>query len=171
MVKKMKFSSQYDKHERVYSNPGDPIKIIYAGSYDENGKFELVEKGKENLYDYIQSNAESCDIYNILARFENGDETALNKVSGTYGDVTKMPKTYAEMLQTIYNAENTFNALPVELKQLFNNSSSEFIAQMDSPEMAAKFEKFNKMNQSVQNVVQSSNLNENITVESTDKVE
>ena len=78
------------------SNPGNPIKQLYAGSYNERGQVELKEDGTEDLYAFIQSFAESTDIHSILRRFENGEVNVLEKVQGFYGDVTEMPKTFSE---------------------------------------------------------------------------
>lgn len=138
----MKFKIYGQKHTRVYAHLGSPDKIVYAGIYDDDGKFQVVEKGKLSLYNEIQAEADSVDIYAMLQRFSNGDQQALNKVQGVYGDVTKMPRTYAEMLQTIYNAENTFAGLPAELKAKFDNDSNKFIAMMDSPEQGAIFHEY-----------------------------
>lgn len=139
---KFKIQDPAKKHERVYAHIGTPDKVVYAGVYDEKGKFEVIEKGRLSLYNEIQSERDSVDIYAMLARFSNGDQQALNKVQGVYGDVTKMPRTYAEMLQTLYNAESTFAGLPVELKAKFGNDVNRFIASMDTPEQTQIFHEY-----------------------------
>lgn len=122
------FKTQYDARDRIKSNPGSPIKQLYAGSYNERGQVVLHEDGKENLYDFIQSFAESTDIHAILRRFENGEVDVLEKVQGFYGDVTVMPKTYAEALQRIADSEKVFMSLPVDVRAKFGHSFSEFLA-------------------------------------------
>ncbi len=122
------FKTQYDARDRIQSNPGNPIKQLYAGSYNERGQVELREDGTENLYDFIQSFAESTDIHAILRRFENGEVDVLEKVQGFYGDVTEMPKTYAEALQRIADSEKVFMSLPVDVRAKFGHSFSEFLA-------------------------------------------
>ena len=139
---KFKIQDPAAKHNRVFAHVGTPDKVVYAGVYDEKGNFDVVEKGKMNLYNEIQAERDSVDIYAMLARFSNGDQQALNKVQGVYGDVTKMPRTYAEMLQTLYNAENTFAGLPVELKAKFGNDVNRFIASMDTPEQTIIFNEY-----------------------------
>ena len=99
------FKTQYDPHDRIETNSGNPIKQLYSGSYNERGQIELKEDGTEDIYAYIQSFAESTDIHSILRRFENGEVDVLEKVQGFYGDVTVMPKTYAEALQRIEDSE------------------------------------------------------------------
>ena len=124
----MKFNTQFDARERISSNPGNPIKQLYAGSYNALGQVELKEDGTEDLYAYIQSFAESTDIHAILRRFENGEVDVLEKVQGFYGDITEMPKTYAEALQRIADSEKVFNSLPVEVRAKFGHSFSQFLA-------------------------------------------
>ncbi len=124
----MAFKTQYDARDRIVSNPGNPIKQLYAGSYNERGQVVLREDGTENLYDYIQSFAESTDIHAIMRRFENGEVDVLEKVQGFYGDVTEMPRTYAEALQRIADSEKVFMSLPVDVRAKFGHSFSEFLA-------------------------------------------
>lgn len=122
------FKTQYDARDRIESNPGNPIKQLYVGSYNERGQVVLKEDGTENLYDLIQSFAESTDIHAILRRFENGEVDVLEKVQGFYGDLTDMPKTYAEALQRIADSEKVFMSLPVDVRAKFGHSFSEFLA-------------------------------------------
>lgn len=122
------FKTQYDARDRIVSNAGSPIKQLYAGSYNERGQVELKEDGTENLYDFIQSFAESTDIHAIMRRFENGEVDVLEKVQGFYGDVTEMPKTYAEALQRIADSEKVFMSLPVDVRAKFGHSFSEFLS-------------------------------------------
>ena len=122
------FKTQYDARDRIESNPGNPIKQLYAGSYNERGQVELVDDGTEDLYAFIQSFAESTDIHFILKRFQNGEVDVLEKVQGFYGDITEMPKTYAEALQRISDSEKVFMSLPVEVRAKFGHSFSQFLA-------------------------------------------
>lgn len=122
------FKTQYDARDRIQSHPGNPIKQLYAGSYNERGQVELKEDGTEDLYAYIQSFAESTDIHSILKRFENGETDVFEKVQGFYGDVTEMPHTYAEALQRISDSEKVFMSLPVEVRAKFNHSFTEFLS-------------------------------------------
>uniref|UniRef100_A0AAU8AX05 Internal scaffolding protein n=1 Tax=Dulem virus 147 TaxID=3145624 RepID=A0AAU8AX05_9VIRU len=124
----MKFNTQYGSHERVVSNPGNPIKQLYSGAYNEKGQVELREDGTEDLYAFIQSFAESTDIHSIMRRFSNGEVDVLEKVQGFYGDITDMPGTYAEALQRIADSEKVFMSLPVEVRAKFGHNFSEFLA-------------------------------------------
>lgn len=140
----MKFDSkvlgktQYANRERVLTNPGNPIKQLYSGSYNERGQVELKEDGTEDLYAFIQSFAESTDIHAILKRFESGEVDVLEKVQGFYGDITEMPRTYAEALQRIADSEKVFMSLPVEVRAKFGHSFSEFLAQSQDADFLDK---------------------------------
>ena len=122
------FKTQYDARDRISTHPGNPIKQLFTGSYNERGQVELKEDGTEDLYAYIQSFAESTDIHSILKRYENGEVDVLEKVQGFYADITEMPHTYAEALQRIADSEKVFMSLPVEVRAKFGHSFSEFLA-------------------------------------------
>lgn len=122
------FKTQYDARDRIKTHPGNPIKQLYSGSYNERGQVELKEDGTEDIYAYIQSFADSTDIHSILRRYQNGEVDVLEKVQGFYGDITEMPKTYAEALQRIADSEKVFWSLPVDVRAKFGHSFSEFLA-------------------------------------------
>lgn len=134
----MKFRTQYDPHDPVYQEPGSPEKLIYSPRYDDSGVLDLVVTGKEDLYGYIQSHKESTDIHVLLKRFANGEEDVLQRMQGFYGDVTSMPKTYAEVLNAVIVGEETFARLPVDVKQRFDNSFAVWLSSMDSPDFAER---------------------------------
>lgn len=130
----MQFKTQYDARERLFSNPGDPIHITYAGHYDDKGRVVLVESGRENIYDQIQSHAESCDIHVLMKRYMNGDVSALSQAQGQFLDVTDFPKTYADMLNFVNDMERSFMSLPAEVRVKFGNSFSEYLAASGAPD-------------------------------------
>lgn len=121
------------------SNPGSPIHVIFAPHVLPSGEVELVESGSENLQDYINAFHDSTDINTIMSRVRQGELELLNKRPGSYGDFTKMPKTYAEVLQLQINARNLFNGLPSDLRRSFDNDPDIFLAS------AGSFEWFDKM--------------------------
>ena len=130
----MQFKTQYDARERLFSNPGDPIHITYAGHYDEKGRVVLEESGRENIYDQIQSHADSCDIHVLMKRYMNGDVSALSQAQGQFLDVTDFPKTYADMLNFVNDMERSFMSLPAEVRAKFGNSFSEYLAASGAPD-------------------------------------
>lgn len=125
-----KFKTQFHERKRFFTNPGNPIIVKYGASYDEAGRVQLVEEGTENLYDFIQSFADSCDIHVLLKRYSNGEVDVLSKVQGMYGDFTEFPTTYAELLNTVNRGEAMFNEFPVDVRAKFNHNFAEFMASL-----------------------------------------
>lgn len=123
-----------ESHPRVYTTPGEKVKTLYSPTFDEFGHMELRESGKENLYDFIQSHKESCDIHVILARFVNGDTSALARRQMFYADLTDFPTTYADVVNTMHGAEDYFTHLPVEVRAKFGHDFNKFLASLDNPQ-------------------------------------
>lgn len=97
------------------------------------GKKELKKSGKTNVYEKIQKSKDATLIYNIIERYQNGDISALEQKQGVYGDFTNLPTTLAEAQQILINAEKTFMSLPLEERQKYNHSVSEFLAEVTKP--------------------------------------
>lgn len=129
-----KFPTVYSSREPVYSETGSPTKEAYAPVIKDDGSFELEVVGKINVYDEIQSHADSCDINIILERYARGDVTALSRRQGLFADLSEMPRTYAEMLNVVIKAQAEFEALPANVKEKFDNDVNKFISRMDDVE-------------------------------------
>lgn len=129
----MNFRTMYDDFERVPSNPGSPEEPEYAPVVDESGAISLEVVGTTDVRSFIDSFRESCDLNVILARYANGDVSALSQRQGTFFDATAMPSTYAEMLQTVITAEAEFNKLPLVVRERFDNSFQKWLSLMDNP--------------------------------------
>uniref|UniRef100_A0AAU8AV11 Internal scaffolding protein n=1 Tax=Dulem virus 151 TaxID=3145628 RepID=A0AAU8AV11_9VIRU len=123
----MNFETRYRKPRRFEANLGTPIKQLYQAEYDKDGTLNLIESGRENLYDYIQSHKDSVDIHVLLQRYKNGDISALTRAQGTFGDFTEMPTSYAELLNNLIRGEAYFNELPVEVRARFDHSFQKWL--------------------------------------------
>ena len=137
----MKFDTQFTRLgvPGAKTVSGSGMKDTYKMHVDADGKRELKKSGEYNLYADIQSYKDSVSIDYILTRFVNGDETALSRVQGIYGDFTQMPTTMAELQQRVIDAEHLFNNLPLDIREQYNFSASEFFAQLDSDKTKAIF--------------------------------
>ncbi len=154
----MKFDTQYNRLgvSGVKTTSGSGMKDTYKMHVDPDGKRELKKSGEYNLYADIQSYKDSVSIDYILTRFVNGDETALSRAQGIYGDFTQMPTTMAELQQRVIDAEHLFNNLPLDIREQYNFSASEFFAQLDSDKTKAIFAPPEEVKESVaEEVVQS----------------
>lgn len=121
-----------------FSCGGSPIREIRSPFVDIDGSITVKVTGKENLQDYINSFKDSCNVEFLVSRAVNGDLDALNQRQAMYGDFTKMPKTYAEMLQFMINAQTYFDTLSSEQKASFDNDVSKFIASFDQEDFLEK---------------------------------
>lgn len=130
---------RFDERKELFTNPGSPIHQLYAPKVDNDGNITLVEAGVENTDDYINSFAEETDINILISRMQNGDMSMLNS-PGVYGDFTKMPKTYAEVLQLQIDSKRLYDSLPADIKQKFDHDSNKFFAQAGTEDWYKKIE-------------------------------
>lgn len=122
----------------IYSESGSNIEILYTPHVNEDGSIDLIESGKKDIQEEIQSYLESCDINVIISRVLNGESELLNQRKAMYGDFTNMPKTYAEMLQLQINSKQLFDALPIDVKEKFDNDVNKFFASAGTEEWIDK---------------------------------
>lgn len=126
------FRNKYEDHKPVYADPGSPIKIEYQLRIIDNSE-EIVETGKSNLYEYIQSHADSVDITKILERCALiQDYSMLNRMPSAFMDVTEMPSNLAEAYAQVQDAKNFFDRMPIDIKEKYQNNFVEFISDIGS---------------------------------------
>lgn len=113
------------------TDPGSKVKKTYSGRYDKDGVLVLDYTGDVNVYDEIQSYAEQCDINNIMRRYMAGDSDVLSKVQGFYFDCTSLPDNMPELLNKFNYAQEEFEKLPADFKELYGNDFAQFICQFD----------------------------------------
>lgn len=123
---------------KFVSNPGSPLKEKFHGKVMDSGEIVLVSDGFDNLQDYIESFAEETKIENIINRVNNGEIDLLNAATGAYIDSVGMPKTYAEILQTVIDGQKVFERLPVDIKEKFGNDFNVWFSQIDDPDFMVK---------------------------------
>lgn len=124
--------------KHFYSNPGSPIVDKYGSHIAPNGDVIVEVTGKEDLYSYIQSFAESCDIHVILKKFLAGDESVLNQRVGAFIDTTDYPTNLADFLNLTNKAKDLFATLPVEIKERFDNDENKFITSLGTDDFINK---------------------------------
>lgn len=120
-----------------FSNAGSPFREIRQPVV-RDGKVVVEVVGKENFNDFINSFADSCDINVLVSRAVNGEPEVLNRRQGMYGDFTQFPKTYAEVLQRVINANSLFDSLPADIRVRFDNDVYKFISEMDNADWFEK---------------------------------
>lgn len=132
LSKEFKFEPwRYKRYRSPFSETGKPVKVTYSSKFDEKGNIVLEPVGEENVYDYIQSFAESVDINNILARYQSGDTSALNQAQGAFGDFSDVPDNWADVLNVVNAGKVNFDKMPPEFKEKFGNDFYRFVCTCD----------------------------------------
>lgn len=116
---------------RPFSNPGVPYEVNYSAKLEKDGTINLVADGSFDLYAQIQSHKDSCSVELALKRFALGDESALQRTQGAFGDFTAFPNTFAEVLQVMIDSRTYFDALPADVRRNFDFDFNKFIASLD----------------------------------------
>lgn len=123
------------------TDPGVRLITTYKLSYDDDGTKELVVDGYKDIYEEIQSHADSVDIHKIVERCTmTGDMSELYKTEGFYGDLAMFPTTRAEALQMLAEAQNIWDKLPVDVKKKFDNNVDNFFSTAFTDEWTKKLE-------------------------------
>lgn len=143
MAKKKLFNTKYDDIVILPTEPGCPVIDNFRYEYDrDTGVKTLVRDGSTNVYNYIQAHCDSADINNIVARYNNGDNNALNEVNGFYMDVKDIPDNIADLKNYILRTDELFNKLPVEIKEKFGFSSVKFWSDYGTDEFKEKINNY-----------------------------
>lgn len=119
---------------RFISNPGTNKHIDYVSKIEKDGTVSLKENGFYDTDEMIESHRASTELSTLISRYKNGDLSALNQVNGFYADVSDAPKNLAEAMQYVLNAENIFNALPVDKKKIYGSDFRKWLADFGSEE-------------------------------------
>lgn len=123
----LKFRNQFTNDSNVFvCNPGSKIVAEYGLVTAEDGSTSVGVVGEKNLDAIIQSNKDTGNVALLVAKYNAGDEEALNRVRGVYGDFRNMPTTYAEMVSRLNECRSLFEALPVDIKEQFDNNPDVF---------------------------------------------
>lgn len=108
----------YDPNSFI-TPPGHRYQATYSSEVLENGMIELVESGRIDLWALHDAGAESCDINNIVARFQNGDISVLQRVQGSFADVSGLPKDLRGMVELGRSSVGLYDRLPDSVKDKF----------------------------------------------------
>lgn len=126
------------------SASGDKIRRTFRWRHDSEGKKELILDEEVDRDAEIQSFLEETKIENIIRRATFDPEVA-QKLGATLGDAepidyTEMPTTLAEAQNLMIQAEQTWDKLPSETKQRFDNDVDKFIHDYGTVEWAKKLD-------------------------------
>lgn len=124
------------------SASGDKIRRTFRWKYNKEGKKELTLDEEIDRDAEIQSFLEETKIENIIKRATFDPEVA-KRLGASLGDdepidYTEMPETLAEAQNLMLMAEQTWDKLPSETKQQFDNDVDKFIHNYGTIEWAKK---------------------------------
>lgn len=109
------------------SNPGAPTMPKWRSVVMRDGDVVLKPDGERMLDLEIQSYRDSVDLNIIIQRFVDGDVNAIpNPKNAVYADLTHLPTTRQEVLQTVIDAEARFSELPASVRQQYGDNWQNF---------------------------------------------
>lgn len=124
----MSFRKLVNKKNRIRkpNHTGDKIAIVRGWIY-KDGEYQYLPKGSpHNHYEETQAARDSVDLKKILARYEAGDASALDRVNGFYLDTVELPRSIGEMYDAMSNAQSVFEAMPAEIREQYGNNPATF---------------------------------------------
>lgn len=132
--------ANHNEKERKETEAGQRTRLTFRWTYDDKGNKSLVQDEEIDRDAEIQSYLEETKIENIINRAAF-DPSIAQKLGAQLNDAepqdyTNMPRTLAEAQNMMIQAENTWNKLPREIKQKFDNDVNKFIANFGTAEWA-----------------------------------
>lgn len=133
------FVNWHEEFEKPISNSGTRYKSVFSAFYNADGVLELEEIRTKDIYTEIQAYKDSVDINTIMKKYQNGDDSVLNKVQGFFADVTGLPKDMQSMFNSIKQTEEFFEQLPADVKTLYNNDFHQFMFQYEPQDFIHRY--------------------------------
>lgn len=131
-MNKTTFASRLILKGRRTAEPGKRMQLTREMVIDENGHKTLKITGEEDIYEFIQASLEESKIENILKRATGEDLMKMALSENDIVDITGAPTTLAEAQSLIEATRNSFEKLPPAIKEKFNFSAEEYVAQYGS---------------------------------------
>lgn len=122
----------HNEKERKETEAGRKTRLTFRWAYDDKGNKSLVQDEEIDRDAEIQSYLEETKIENIINRAAF-DPSIVQKLGAKLSDAepqdfTTMPSTLAEAQNLMIQTEQTWDKLPKEIKQKFDNDVDKFIA-------------------------------------------
>lgn len=132
--------ANHNEKERKETEAGKKVRLTFRWTYDDKGNKSLVQDEEIDRDAEIQSYLEETKIENIINRAAFDPSIAQKLYSQLNDsepqDFTNMPSTLAEAQNLMIQAEQTWDKLPREIKQKFDNDVDKFIANFGTVEWA-----------------------------------
>lgn len=139
------WKTQYNQKGVCNSTPsGTGTEWTWKEQFDDKGVLSIVHDKLRNVQEEIQSHAESVDLKVLIARYENGDMSALNQKQPSFADIIDVPNSYADVMNMRATTKRYFYDLPVNVRAEFNHDFDQFAAALGTDECNAIFDKYKK---------------------------
>lgn len=125
------YRTAYSEQKKSHTPTGKMLEPTYGYEVNKQGQKILVCTGQTNVWEKIQESLEESKIENILKRVAAGDNSVF-RPDAIYQDLTIMPKNLIEAKQMMQQLENTWNGLPTDIKNKYDNDLELFIAKAGS---------------------------------------
>lgn len=128
MLKFKGFRKYYNDDFVGRSECGSRYQVDYVLNFNDDGTSDLVECGKIDTYEMIQSHKDSVDLNLIMERYASGDITALERQQGFFADLSQMNLNLADVLNANIAGERLFNELPVSEREKYGNDYNRWLS-------------------------------------------
>lgn len=126
------YSRVPDDFSSFKSPSGDLFHDVLSSTFRPDGTIELKVIDRVDIKKEINSHRDETDMSFILSRLMAGDDSVLNPNPPMYGDFSKFPKSYVEMLNMVLDGERYFDSLPLEIRKQFDNDRAKWFASIGS---------------------------------------
>lgn len=130
----MKFNTVYNYPTTVPASSGSRTLPKFVRRVDDDGRKILVQDGIEDIYGGIQQAAKGVEVADLVRRFRSGDTDAIGDPTFESVDITAAPTSLLDAQNKLIQAREHFDALPVKVKQLYNNDASYWLSKVASGE-------------------------------------
>lgn len=130
----MKFFTAYNYPTTVAAASGSRTLPKFVRRVDDNGRKILVQDGIEDVYGGIQQAAKGIEVADLVRRFRSGDTDAIGDPTFESVDITAAPTSLLDAQNKLIQAREQFDALPIKVKQMYNNDASFWLAKVASGE-------------------------------------
>lgn len=119
--------------EKIETCPGDRYHQLYKSKVRHDGVIELIPDGTEDIWQKINAEVEKTDMAYILRQMQLGDMSAFTRMPN-YADISEFPTNYQEVLQVMIDRERDFYAMPLDVREKFNNNFYYWLATLGTEE-------------------------------------
>ena len=145
------FRCPYGIRARVPAPSGSRMAVRKVKTTNDDGECVLIEVEHYDLQEQINSFKDFCLIENILKRYMNGDNTALNASPGVFMNTLGLPHDIFESKSILSKAKDLYGNMPTELKEGFPSFDS-FVRAIGSKDgIDAFYKRFYEIKKGVNN--------------------